>query len=573
MADTDSHKVRILIVDDEEVVVNLTKDALEDDGFDLYGTTSAEEALSMMGHREFDLLVCDIRMPGMSGIELAERVHETYPDIGVIFMTGYANLNSAKDAIKQGAMDYIMKPFELHEIRQSVRNAVNARRESAALRQTDKLHHLSDLNKLLFTANDLQSIIVSSLRFAMIHQSAPLGAVLYRKRYEDVYVLITIDGNTVEEGAVLEGDDALALDSCDCSGFSRPIVLQQLSELPLVFDDTSLTIYNAVQPDWMSIDTASVAIPVRRSDKLTAVMLLSFRENSLRIREADLTFLEVTADQLAMSLDNVRLLEETQQAYARLRELQDETIDLEKLATRGQLSAEIGHELNNFLGVVAGNLSLLDFHLKKEHYAELEKYVATMTETVEKMKRFTGNLMDLRTGSTKRELAFFDHIIGEVIEYLRPQKRFKDVQIEIVHLDTDISMQADSTQILQLLYNLFNNAADATRECEQKRITVEVRRHDERESFRFTISDTGTGFSQEKLEKAFHEKFTTKESGHGFGLVVCRRIIDQHGGRVDVQSAQGEGTTISVEFPIAQLVESEDPAAVTTATAAAVSPS
>ncbi|RME27090.1 MAG: ATP-binding protein, partial [Candidatus Zixiibacteriota bacterium] len=67
-----------------------------------------------------------------------------------------------------------------------------------------------------------------------------------------------------------------------------------------------------------------------------------------------------------------------------------------------------------------------------------------------------------------------------------------------------------------------------------------------------TIADTGSGFEPDKLAKAFKEQFTTKENGHGFGLVVCNRIVENHGGSIDVDSAPGKGTRITISLPLHQ---------------------
>jgi signal transduction histidine kinase len=164
--------------------------------------------------------------------------------------------------------------------------------------------------------------------------------------------------------------------------------------------------------------------------------------------------------------------------------------------------------------------------------------------------------MDLRSISSSKEVVYFDRLITEVIEYLQPQKRFRDVEIVTSGQFDAIPFDADATQIQQLLYNLFHNAADAlvSRDIRQIKVSVELLR--EQDSFKVGIEDTGVGFDPELLSKAFHEKFTTKDSGHGFGLVVCKRIIDNHGGELSVESSPGEGTCISITFPLAtQAVE------------------
>ena len=107
----ESRKHRVLAVDDEQIVLSLVRDALEDEHIEVSTASKASEAVTLMQSGDYDLLITDIRMPGMNGIELANTARAQNPDIGIIFMTGFANLDSAKDAIKQGAFDYIMKPF------------------------------------------------------------------------------------------------------------------------------------------------------------------------------------------------------------------------------------------------------------------------------------------------------------------------------------------------------------------------------------------------------------------------------------------------------------------------------
>lgn len=550
MNELDRRPFRALVVDDEDIVVSLVKDALEDDGLLIESARSGEEALALCQHFDCQLLITDIRMPGMDGIKLAARVRERYPDALVVFMTGYANLNSAKDAIKQGAFDYIMKPFELTEIRQTVRKAIAAIKEAAHKTQESTLSHLSDLNRMLFTANDRDSLITSSLRFAMMHQQADHGAIMLRGQAAEQALLFDISDGRIERRELEVSGRACLLDLVDSTILQEPMLLGALHDLPLRDGHDRL-------PDtlslarWMHELSSAVVVPIRRKGEVSALMFLGFADDSITVREADLSFLAITASQLGISLENISLLEETQAAYAKLKELQDETIELEKMATRGQLSAEIGHELNNFLGVVAGNLSLLDFNLKKGDLEKLEKYVATMTETVDKMKRFTGNLMDLRSISSTKEVVQFDQMITEVIDYLKPQKRFKDVTIRIDRLDSDVPFEADTTQIQQLLYNLFNNAADATIDCERRDIVVQVSRYDADQAFEFVIRDTGSGFPEEVIQKAFNSQFTTKPTGHGFGLVVCGRIIRNHGGEVVVASTPGQGSTIAIRLPMA----------------------
>ena len=225
------------------------------------------------------------------------------------------------------------------------------------------------------------------------------------------------------------------------------------------------------------------------------------------------------------------------------------------------MSAEIGHELNNFLGVVTGNLSLLDFHLKKQNYNELDRYFHAITDNIDKIKTFTGNLMDLTPIASKKETIRFDQLLIEVVDYLKPQKRFAGVSLNVATLNEPILFEADTTHIQQLLYNLFNNAADATIDCAQREINVGITIDCANGVFAVTIRDSGAGMEPALLEKAFTEKFTTKKDGHGFGLLVCKRIIENHDGKLSVESALSQGTSITITFPLVDtLIETLAPA-------------
>lgn len=553
MSKLSNSDINILVVDDEEVVLSLVRDSLEEDGFAVRTASNAFEALESIEERAVDLLITDIRMPRMDGIELVQKIRKSYPDIAVIFTTGYANLNSAKDALRQGASDYILKPFELKEMRQSVNNAIEKIKRDAESRESDEqLDRLSDLHHMLFTVGDKKTLITISLRFAMMHCKSNHGSVLYwSSNTADVQVL-SVHGEDMVETELPEQGWLEGVKRLEPEHIHQPMVVSSLTEHPLFRPYAGQNIEHDILPSLEPDRQVALVTPVCRGSSVYGVLVICVDSDSVKVDDSSLRFLTFTTHQLAMSLENLEFLEEAQNAYTRLKEMQDETIQLEKMATRGEMSAEIGHELNNFLGVVAGNLSLLDHQLKKKNYDELERYVSVMADNIEKIKNFTANLMDLRPISTTKEIVYFDKLIKEVIDYLKPQKRFRQVAINLVPIREPLPFEADTVHIQQVLYNLFNNAADAMSDCEQREITLSAEPNEDRTSFRVTITDTGVGIEPENLRRVFHEKFTTKEKGHGFGLVVCKRIIESHNGKISIDSTPGQGTSISIDFPLHQ---------------------
>ncbi|HPC11115.1 MAG TPA: response regulator [candidate division Zixibacteria bacterium] len=558
MSGTETRSINVLVVDDETIVLSLVRDALEDEGYEITTAVGGDEALQALDSRPVDLLITDIRMPHMDGTELVRRARERNPHIGVIYMTGYANLNSAKDAIKQGAFDYILKPFELTEIRQAVHKAAGKLRERAGQDSGEQLERLSDLNQMLVTVGDRKSLASVSLRFAMMHFDATQGALLHWDRERTAVETITIHGDQLQETALDSPAVREFIRAIDPASFREPVIVTSPERHPLAGPAAAPEIRAALFPSWLTEGSAMVVMPINRANILYGIIMIRCSPDATALTGTDTRLLNIAAGQLAVSLENLFLLEETQTAYARLKEMQDETIQLEKLATRGEMSAEIGHELNNFLGVVAGNISLLDHQLKKSGAATAEKYMSAIQTNIEKMKQFTSNLMDLTPIASKKETVYFDQVLAEVIDYLTPQKRFRGVSIDHAVDHESIPFEADSIHIQQLLYNLFNNAADATRGCARREIVSRVEYRPGEPHFRFVIRDTGVGIEPELLAKAFEQKFTTKPDGHGFGLLVCKRIIDAHSGRLHVDSTPGEGTAISIEFPVAGAADSVD---------------
>jgi two-component system sporulation sensor kinase A len=385
----------------------------------------------------------------------------------------------------------------------------------------------------------------------MMHLKCERGSILFYDRDRLAYVMITEwAGNPTEEVIGRDPLHAMAMDGL-LIDWHEPVLVASLEDHPIYRKNPSPELRRFLMPPWLSGQEQVIAVPVVRAATLHGIMLLSQSEDTVKIKATDLKFLAITASQLAITLENLLLLEEAQQAFSRLKELQDQTIELEKMATRGMMSAEIGHELNNFLGVVVGNVEMLSHHINKGNFDKLGKYLDTVTSTLGKVRLFAENLMDLSSISSQEEVIRFDKLLREVVEYLRPQKRFREVEVLLPSDIPEVSLKADTTQLQQLLYNLFRNAADATADCSARQVRAAIEILAESSRFRVTIEDTGSGFDPDSLTKAFRQQFTTKESGHGIGLMVCRRIIDKHGGELEIESAPGKGTRIAITFPIA----------------------
>ena len=118
---------RILVVDDEEIVIRSCLRILEGNGYEIDVAHDGHEALRKVESNTYDVMILDIMMPNLGGMEVLRRVKETHPDIDVIMITGLSQIDTAVQAMKLGAFDYISKPFDPDEFKLAVQRALERR--------------------------------------------------------------------------------------------------------------------------------------------------------------------------------------------------------------------------------------------------------------------------------------------------------------------------------------------------------------------------------------------------------------------------------------------------------------
>jgi len=142
---------RVLVVDDEEPVTLTIQGILELDGYAVTATTSGEHALELIGTQQFDVVLTDLRLDGMDGIDLLRELRRQSPECVSIVVTGYASLDSAVKALREGAYDYLVKPCDILEMRTTVARAVERSRLAAQLR--DRMRDLEQANETIRQLN------------------------------------------------------------------------------------------------------------------------------------------------------------------------------------------------------------------------------------------------------------------------------------------------------------------------------------------------------------------------------------------------------------------------------------
>ncbi len=170
----DKKNASILIVDDEIIVRESMKNWLEEEGYLVFVAENGDEALSVLGKKEFDLVFLDIKMPGIDGIEVLKKIKSIYPFIDVVMMTAYASIGSAVEAMKIGAYDYLTKPFDPEYLSMLVKKIISHRslekenvklkeRLESALKQVHIVGESDGIKKVLKAVEDVAPTDVSVL--------------------------------------------------------------------------------------------------------------------------------------------------------------------------------------------------------------------------------------------------------------------------------------------------------------------------------------------------------------------------------------------------------------------------
>lgn len=226
----------------------------------------------------------------------------------------------------------------------------------------------------------------------------------------------------------------------------------------------------------------------------------------------------------------------------------------EKLAAVGRLAAGVVHEINNPLATISACAEALESRLNEGAFdsspevEDLREYLSLIRSEAFRCKSITNGLLDFsRTRAGEHLPVQIEEVISSAARLMTHQRRGDKIEIQIEVADELSLVSGDEGQLQQAVIALATNAIDAM--PEGGRLTLRGR--NENDHVLLEISDTGVGIPQENLTKIFDPFFTTKEIGRGtgLGLAVCYGIVTEHGGRLNVQSAVGTGTTFTISLP------------------------
>jgi signal transduction histidine kinase len=244
------------------------------------------------------------------------------------------------------------------------------------------------------------------------------------------------------------------------------------------------------------------------------------------------------------------LIKEAGAKYIALEKAKDELVSSERLAAKGEIAAEIAHELNNYLAAISGRAQLLLMGIRKQPIEKMEESARIIAEQAKNMGVLIKGLLDFSHKEIRRQPTRLNDLVRRTVEFIVPQNKFERVAFDL-DLTPDLpETNLDPGQIQQVLMNLFSNAADALNEAGRNDPRIAVRTRVRGDEVAIVVEDNGPGIAAEVIGKVFEPSVTTKPEGHGFGLSTCYRIVKNHGGRIVAENGPRGGARFTLTLPL-----------------------
>lgn len=546
MSDSTGDTPLILVVDDHYPAALMISRLFEKNDYQTDTVSSGEAALEYVRHTQPDIILLDIMMPGMNGFEVLEefRRHPATNDTPVIFITAKDDASDVEHGLKLGADDYVTKPVRPRELLARVKSKLESYtlRKELEQRTTDLealLRVSEELNNHL-NINELQELILYLVMDLLPAEAAFISRMDENNHLMDIQSANRLNGSMDAESIIDELLPRLTV--------NNPAIVWKANELSVI-------------PGY-----AGIALGLWHGNELHGVLVLIHTEvhNSHQQRLFESIGRQATlalrnAELYAVKVNYANHLEDmVEERTGELRSAQELLIRSEKLASVGRLSAGIAHEINNPLQPIIINMELLledfegDNHISETYISDVQetlKSARRIRRIVERLLQFTRRRGD---HTPEMEHLSLNDIVDNVVRLSETYIRKSGITIE-TDLVSDAYIYGNRDQLEQVFLNLVLNAKAAMTNGGKLMIQSSL----EDDNIRIKFSDTGHGIPPEMLEKIFEPFVSTRDDGSGLGLFVSHEIIQNHSGKIEVDSEVGTGTTFMLSLPIASELNGE----------------
>jgi two-component system, NtrC family, sensor kinase len=509
-----AHKV--LIVDDEPSIRLTLAEFLRREGFETLTASDAAQGSALFeSDGGVEVVVVDINLPGRSGIELLRELRERDPRVPVIVITGEPQVSHLPEIVRGGAYDFLSKPVLKDSITRAVARAAERKRLDDEKRRLEEevRRHAEELERrvaertadLAAAHSFLNLVLDSSTEYAIVALDLGYNVTLFNRGAELLF------GYTPAEAAGRRPRELFL----DVERYGRNVLQECLKEA-----------------DAVGHYRTEMILHRRDGEEFPAMIALTPI---------------VGGGQILGHLCVMRDLTAERRAEESLRQMQARLAHQEKIAELGRVAAQVAHEVRNPLT----GLQLYAMHMKTKladrmSATELEladqiiQTINHLSQTVEQIVNFARPL------SLERRPVDLNRVVTDLLQLLGPQLAGARVEPRVELSDEEMRGRLDESSLRSALTNLIINAAQAMNGG--GRLSVKTLREGDR--LRVEIADTGVGMSREQVAKMFEAFYTTKARGLGLGMPYAKKVIEEHGGEIGVESSPGAGTLVTVRLPV-----------------------
>lgn len=504
---------RVLLIDDEEGIRKVLSITLQDAGYQVWVAENGERGLEIFAEVEPAIVLTDIKMPGIDGIEVLRRIKARGTDTEVIIITGHGEMQLAIRALQLEASDFITKP--IHD--EALNVALKRAQEKIALKRQLRDYTENLERRIQEATAEIQRI--SDFQANLIDNSL------------DGIVAADENGRVVIFNASAQR----------LTGYGQEEVVGKLG-LGDLFDPE-------VVERWLAC---------RGREKLEDAGGL----------QLDTTIRAPGGQRLPIRLTGVTLHQDGQvvgcvtffQDLREIRELERQLIQSERLAATGQTVASLAHAIKNIVGGLKGGMYVVNkgFELSRQDY--LQEGWDMVQRNIAKISTLA---MDLLTYSKERKPEYrrvqVNELAEDVAALLKPRAEEFGIDLVLETTDELQPLAADASGVHQCLVNLVSNAVDACRPeiCGHRsgEVTLRTCQHPEWAAC-IEVEDNGCGINEGDQEKIFTTFFSTKGAeGTGLGLLNVQKIVSEHGGKIELRSEVGKGALFRVLLPAGPVEE------------------
>ncbi len=556
----------VLAVDDREDSLKFLREyVLEPHGYRVIEARNGADALAITLAQKIDLIISDLVMPKMGGLELLESLRERGLDIPAILMTFHGSEGTAVRAFRLGARDYIIKPFVIDEMLGAV---------DRALTESRLRHERDRLTQTVLKVNRQLENRVQELRFLYgigrsVTSLQDLGQILNRIVEATVYL------SQAEEGSLMLIDQSsgeLYLRAARGMGEKNArnfrIKMQDSIAGQVVRTGRPIMIGGLNQDDSFKVTTgyfvkALLNVPLKAGERVIGVLAVNNKTTARPFTDRHLNLLLALADYATVAIENARLYarlssgkneaEESSRRLekvvedrtAQLQEANEQLVQAEKLAALGYMAAGVAREINSPISNVLEYLYQLGNCIAPtpdslQFLSAIEKEALHCQQTIQ-------GLFDFSAGQKMYHLQ--EASLNDIIEaaWNRYGNENESPEVECIKgFDPALPLVwVDARQMEQALFYLIRNSyrsmpLGGTLRIITRAVGSEVQ---------VIVSDTGQGISQEDIRHIFDPFYETNSHAYGIDLSITHGVIEKHQGRIEVESQPGQGTTFTIHLP------------------------